>query len=95
MKYVDLTPRWVEILPTWLMMVKQAAAGDCTNPDLVLDNATKEFFRMAEAADKFNDLARGLKYLEPNGEHTIDELMQKGRELRESDRHTVKESSDA
>jgi hypothetical protein len=61
MKYVDLTPTWVEILPTWLMIFEQAARGDCTNPDLIKDNARAEFRRMVEAADNFNALVQGMK----------------------------------
>jgi hypothetical protein len=60
MTYVDLTPRWTEILPTWLMMYRQSITGDCANPELIRKNATDEFRRMAEAADKFNDLVAFL-----------------------------------
>jgi hypothetical protein len=51
---IDCTPTWAEILPTWLMLYRQAITGDCTNPTLVRENAEKEFRRMAEAADKWN-----------------------------------------
>jgi hypothetical protein len=36
------------------MMYRQAVQGDCSNPDLVRENAVTEFNRMAEAADKWN-----------------------------------------
>ena len=60
-KYIDLTPTWAQILPTWLMMYRQAVLGDCTNPDLVKANAVKEFERMADAADKWNAHCKALE----------------------------------
>ena len=61
MRYIDVTPTWAQILPTWLMMFEQAVEGNCTNPDLVKANARAEFFRMAEAADKWNAHLNTLK----------------------------------
>jgi len=61
MQYVNLVPRWTEILPTWLMMFEQAVTGGCTNPDLVKDNTKQELRRMAQAADNFNDLITYLR----------------------------------
>jgi hypothetical protein len=55
-QYIDMTPSWVEILPTWLMMFEQAVEGNCSNPALIKDNARKELRRMAEAADRWNKL---------------------------------------
>lgn len=52
--YVDLTPSWVQILPTWLMMYEHAAKGDCTDPDLIKANTKAELTRMAKAADSWN-----------------------------------------
>jgi len=61
MKFVDVTPTWVAILPTWLMMYRQAVLGNCANPDMVKENAVGEFTRMAEAADKWNAHVRELE----------------------------------
>jgi hypothetical protein len=63
-EYVDMTPTWRAILPTWLMMYKQAIEGDCTNPDLVKANARAEFFRMADAADQWNKHVAEVKAME-------------------------------
>lgn len=94
MKYVDLTPRWEEILPTWLMMFEQAARGDCSNPDLVKGNAREELRRMAQAADRYGDL---ISYLCSN-QKWIDgefkEALRIGRNICELDRNTKKESID-
>ena len=61
MKYVDVTPRWVDILPTWLMLYRNAIEGSCTDPGLVRSNAVTELTRMAEAADKWNEHVRSLE----------------------------------
>lgn len=60
--YIDLTPTWSAILPTWLMMYRQAITGDCTNPSLIRANAEAEFKRMAEAADKWNAHCKELQH---------------------------------
>lgn len=54
MEYIDLTPTWESILPTWLMLYRQAVLGDCTNPTLIRENAEAELLRMAQAADRWN-----------------------------------------
>lgn len=57
-EYIDLTPTWEAILPTWLMMYERAILGQCDDNDLVRANAEKEFKRMAEAADKWNEVCK-------------------------------------
>lgn len=81
MTYVDLTPKWVEILPTWLMMYRQAIKGDCTAPDLVKDNATKELTRMAQGADKFNALVAWMKDSEGWSDETIEDALAIGNNI--------------
>ena len=92
--YIDLTPTWKQILPTWLMMYGQAVTGDCSNPDLIKENATTELKRMAEAADNFNDL---VTYLRQSDTLNWDDEMfanaiSIGRSLQETERTTVKEA---
>jgi hypothetical protein len=94
MKYIDLTPRWVEILPTWLMMYRQAVEGDCSNPDLILNNARDEFTRMATAADNYGDLIAWLK-LDGWSNEQIGIALAAGRAASKRERNTVKESDDA
>jgi len=67
MRYVDCTPTWRAILPTWLMMYRQAIEGDCSNPDLIKANAIAEFERMADAADKWNAHCKTMKEGTNNG----------------------------
>ena len=96
MRYVNLTPRWVEILPTWLMIYRQAINGNCMNPDLQLKNAREELTRMAEAADRYGDL---LVYLRQSDTLNWDDEMfanaiQIGRSLNETARTTIHEKED-
>jgi hypothetical protein len=92
MKYVNLTPRWTEILPTWLMMFEQAITGDCTNPDLVRANAKEELRRMAEAADKWNDIVAALRARGWSDE-TFESVLENGRALNETARTTEHEDA--
>lgn len=54
METIDLTPTWEEILSTWLFLYREAVIGRCDNPAAVIENAEKEFLRMAQAADRWN-----------------------------------------
>lgn len=93
-RHVNLTPRWTEILPTWLMLFEQAVTGNCMNPDLIKDNAKQEFRRMAEAADRYHDLLAGLRKQDAgyNDDEAIKRLLTLGRKVQEAERNTVKES---
>jgi hypothetical protein len=71
-KFVDLTPTWQQILPTWLMMYRQAIAGDCSNPDLIKANAVSEFESMALGADRWNALT---KFAESNSVFSIEDFI--------------------
>jgi hypothetical protein len=95
MKYVNLTPRWTEILPTWLMMLEQSITGDCTNPDLVKENAKTELRRMAQGADNYNDLLAFVRAREDWTDKAVTWALEIGREIQENERTTVRESSDA
>lgn len=94
MKYVNLTPRWAEILPTWLMMYRQGVTGDCSNPTLVMANAKAEFVRMAQAADNANDLIAFVRESEGWTDEAIKGAISIGRGINERERSTVKESQD-
>jgi hypothetical protein len=58
-KYVDLTPTWSAILPTWRFAVEQVTTRDKSkngsNPDLVMTNFWEQMRQMASAADKWNE----------------------------------------
>lgn len=94
MKYVNLTPRWTEILPTWLMIFEQAITGDCTNPDLIRSNTKEELRRMAQGADNFNDIVAGLRFCEEATDEDIRRWIETGRKQNEIERTTIKESDD-
>ena len=53
-EYIDITPTWEEILPTWLMLYENALRGRCNEPEQVLENAKQQLTVMARAADKWN-----------------------------------------
>jgi hypothetical protein len=94
MRYIDMTPTWVEILPTWLMMFEQAIIGGCSNPDLIKSNARGELAKMAAQADRFADL---IEYLEVVRGHSQDELQEwtnQGRQMRENERFTEHDDND-
>lgn len=63
-QFVDVTPKWSEVLPTWLMLFQQAIEGDCSNPDLIKSNVRGELRRMAKAADQWNELAGKMNRVE-------------------------------
>lgn len=94
-QYVNLTPRWTEILPTWLMIYRQAINGNCMNPDLQLKNAREELTRMAQAADNYNDLVAGLRVSLLMNDTTIGETIKLGRKQQEIARTTIHEESES
>lgn len=89
-KYLNLTPRWSEMLPTILMMYRQAVEGNCMNPDLIKDNMRKELTRMADGCDRYGDLCRYLK-AEGWTDERLKQALEIGREQMELERNTVKE----
>jgi hypothetical protein len=94
-KYVDLTPTWTEILPTWRRMVeaKNSAKRDQRDGyNLVMGNFWEEMDRMAQAADQFSAL---ITYLDKKQGWKNDRILQAiaiGRECNELERNTIKES---
>ncbi len=93
-QFIDLTPRWTQILPTWLMMYRQAVKGECTDPALIKANATAEFTRMAEAADRYNDLMAWMRAQGWSGPR-IESILEEARKYADKERNEVKESDDA
>jgi hypothetical protein len=59
-RFIDLTPTWQQILPTWLNLYRMAVRGEVGDPHLVKNNAESEFRTMAEAADKWNAHCKAL-----------------------------------
>jgi hypothetical protein len=65
-KYIDLTPTWQEILPTWHKMYDQVTRpisprpGIKANYQVVRDNFWREVERMARAADQLSYLLESL-----------------------------------
>jgi hypothetical protein len=76
-------------------MYRQAVEGDCTNPDLMLDNTKKELHRMAQGADNYSFLLQYLRDVEKADDNQIRNMLEQGKALLEFDRNTVKESDDA
>lgn len=54
-KFVEATPTWIQILPIWLMIARDAYQMDNAAN---IANFEREMARMAEAADKWGDHAR-------------------------------------
>jgi hypothetical protein len=93
MKYVNLTPRWTEILPTWWMILNDAIT--VKKPDQI-ERFTAEIERMAQGADNYNDLLTFLRRVEIDWtDSKIAYALQRGRALNERERNTVRETSDA
>lgn len=93
MKYINLIPRWAEILPTWLMLYESAVLGDHDEPAKAVESARDELKRMAKAADKFNDLVAALRD-EGWANSAFSLALTRGRELQEIERNTVRETED-
>lgn len=81
MRYVNLTPRWTEILPTWRMMIESGYAWN-------------ELKRMAEAADRYGDLITYLKNTQGWKDDRIKQALAAGREQNEIARTTIHEKED-
>ena len=59
-KYINLTPRWTEILRTWRMIVEannSAKRNHRNHYNKTMGDFWDEMQRMAQAADNFNDIA--------------------------------------
>lgn len=57
-KFIDMTPTWTGILPTWQMIVNDAVK--VKKPEQ-MERFWKEMQTMAEAADKWNALCKEQK----------------------------------
>ncbi len=57
-EYLDMTPTWSDILPTWRFMVEQVTTRDKPapgkDPNLVMMNFWDQMKTMALAADRWN-----------------------------------------
>lgn len=98
MRYVNLTPRWTEILPMHRKLFEQVThpikprAGINANYQVVRDNFWAEVERMAQGADNFNDLVAYLRNIEGWTDDAIQVGLEAGQRYQERERTTVKES---
>jgi len=97
MKYVNLTPTWEEILPTWRFMAEQVTTRDKprngSDPNAVMMEFWGQMALMAQAADNFNALVAELHNMAV-GDEKIEAAITRGRAALETDRNTIKESID-
>lgn len=95
MKYVNLTLRWTEILPTYRFMAEQVTTRDKpkngSNPNKVMMNFWDEMKRMAQAADNYGDLVAYLRNMEGWSDDTFQTAIEAGSRYLERERTTVKE----
>lgn len=57
-EYIDMTPTWAEILPTWKLIVRSVLDGTNTNPEETMENFWDQMAVMANAADKWNEVCK-------------------------------------
>lgn len=90
MKYINLTPRWLELFSTWQMIVNDAVK--VKKPDQM-----ERFWETVEqsfiATDRYNDL---VAYLRAEGWTEIDfeSAFDEGRNIQESERNKVHEEEE-
>lgn len=84
--YIDMTPTWLEILPSWKLIVDDATKT--LKPDQV-ERFWIEMQRMAESADRYSFLLETMR-----GEGYDDEAVQRwldnGKEALIARRNTIK-----
>jgi hypothetical protein len=99
-KYINLTPRWTEILPTFQFLVESVTTRDKpkngSDPDAVMMNFWNEMKRIAQAADNYGDLLAFVRSEQFNwSDEDIGAALKQGRELNELQRYTIRETKDA
>lgn len=65
MKYIDMTPTWEELLPTWQFLVSSVIAKRHGEPASTMENFWTEMEKMARAADKWNAAVKSGQIKEP------------------------------
>lgn len=83
--YVDLTPTWQEILPTWKLMVDNATK---TTNDTTMCEFWGEMQRMADSADRYTFLLEELR--RDYNDEDIGELLENGKERLLARRRQIK-----
>ena len=97
MKYVNLTPRWTEILSVWQRVVDHNSRHRVNRREENI-KAMKDFWaemqRMAQGADNYNDLVTYLRKFRGWKDDRLSQAIAAGREQNEIERNTIKESKD-
>lgn len=97
MKYINLTPRWTEILTVWKRIVDHNSRHRVNRREennKAMNEFWKEVERMAQGADNFNDLVAYLRQIENYTDEQLERVLKQGRHLQEVECSTVKESDE-
>ena len=96
MKYINLTPRWTELVSTWRRIVENCNSCKRNHRDhynRTMQNFWDQYERACQGADNYNDLVAALRE-EGWADSAFDVALRRGRELQEIERNTIKESDD-
>lgn len=97
MAYMNLTPRWSELMTTFRFLVESVTTRDRPeprmgkDPNTVMQNFWSEMTRMAEGADRYGDLLAFLRESEGWNDNQIENALNIGRNIKETKRNTVHE----
>jgi hypothetical protein len=100
MGYINLTPRYSELVNIYRKMFEQVTkpvnprSGIRANYQVVRDNFWSHFSRASDVADRYNDLVTSLKDYGWTDESIGDAIM-RGRTLNEKERNTIHEDKAA
>lgn len=97
MKYINLTPRWTEILTVWQRIVERSTSakrGHRIDYNANMGRFWNEMKRMAQGADNYNDLVTQLRVERGYSDEKLEVAIIRGREINERERNTIKESDD-
>ena len=98
MQYINLTPRWTEILTVWQRIVERCNSAKRYHREDYNKNMNEfwaEMKRMAQGADNFNDLVAFLRNQSSWTDENFKSALAQGREYQEQERNTIRESDDA
>ena len=97
MKYVNLTPRWIEIARTWRMIVENCNSckrGCRDSYNLTMSNFWDQFDRACQGADNYADLVAVMRKELRYSDDDIEHMLEIGRKINERERNTIKETDD-
>ena len=95
MEYIDLTPKWREILPTWKAVVENCNSckrNHRNHYNKTMSDFWNEIELIAQCPDDFNTLVAYVRNMEDWTDHAIKTALDAGRRYQERERNTIKES---